>query len=66
MNGSGAFFLSILNFTGNHDHIHISIREPEIKNEYYIDELVFDDDPLLTTAKRAALENRGGTLFVLV
>jgi protocatechuate 3,4-dioxygenase, beta subunit len=42
-------------------HIHTSIKEPNVKNEYYIDEFVFDDDPLLTTAKRKALENRGGS-----
>ncbi len=42
-------------------HIHISIKEPSIKNEYYIDEFVFDDDKLLTTEKRNALENRGGS-----
>ncbi len=42
-------------------HIHVSIKEPRIENEYYIDELVFDDDPLLTTPRRKALENRGGS-----
>jgi protocatechuate 3,4-dioxygenase, beta subunit len=42
-------------------HIHIAIKEPGINTEYYIDELVFDDDKLLTTAKRKALENRGGS-----
>lgn len=42
-------------------HIHIAIKEPNVKNEYYIDDLVFDDDKLLTTAKRNALENRGGS-----
>lgn len=49
-------------------HIHTAIKEPDIANEYYIDEFVFDDDPLLTTAKRKALENRGGSgiLRVLV
>jgi protocatechuate 3,4-dioxygenase, beta subunit len=41
-------------------HIHFSIKEPAIENEYYIDELVFDDDPLLTAAKRKNMENRGG------
>ena len=41
-------------------HIHIVIKEPKL-NEYYIDELVFDDDTLLTGAKRKALENRGGS-----
>jgi protocatechuate 3,4-dioxygenase beta subunit len=42
-------------------HIHTSIKEPIIDNEYYIDEFVFDDDKLLTGAKRKALENRGGS-----
>ncbi len=42
-------------------HIHPSIKEPDGKNEYYIDEFVFDDDPLLTTAKRKEMENRGGS-----
>lgn len=41
-------------------HIHTSIKEPNIENEYYIDEFVFDDDKLLTGAKRKALEKRGG------
>jgi protocatechuate 3,4-dioxygenase beta subunit len=41
-------------------HIHIVIKEPAL-NEYYIDELVFDDDKILTEAKRKALENRGGS-----
>jgi len=41
-------------------HIHTAIKEPDL-NEYYIDEFVFDDDPLLTEAKRKALENRGGS-----
>jgi len=42
-------------------HIHTSIKEPSIDNEYYIDEFIFDDDKLLTGAKRKALENRGGS-----
>jgi protocatechuate 3,4-dioxygenase, beta subunit len=42
-------------------HIHTSIKEPTIDNEYYIDEFVFDDDPLLTREKRNSLENRGGS-----
>jgi len=42
-------------------HIHTSIKEPDIANEYYIDEFVFDDDKLLTGEKRKALENRGGS-----
>jgi protocatechuate 3,4-dioxygenase, beta subunit len=42
-------------------HIHTSIKEPNINNEYYIDEFIFDDDKLLTGDKRKALENRGGS-----
>ena len=42
-------------------HIHTSIKEPNVGNEYYIDEFVFDDDKLLTSTKRKALENRGGS-----
>ena len=41
-------------------HIHITIKEPGLK-EYYIDEFVFDDDPLLTAEKRQKLDNRGGS-----
>lgn len=41
-------------------HIHMLVREPGLQ-VYYIDELVFDDDPLLTDKKRQALENRGGS-----
>ena len=43
----------------NEKHIHPTIKE-EGFNEYYIDEFVFDDDKLLTSAKRKRLENRGG------
>lgn len=41
-------------------HVHAIVKEPD-KNEYYIDEYVFDDDPLLTPEKRSGLENRGGS-----
>lgn len=44
-------------------HIHITIKEPGLK-EYYIDEFVFDDDPLLTAEKRQRLDNRGGSGIV--
>jgi protocatechuate 3,4-dioxygenase beta subunit len=40
-------------------HIHITIKEPGL-NEYYLDEFLFSDDPLLTADKRQKLENRGG------
>jgi protocatechuate 3,4-dioxygenase beta subunit len=42
-------------------HIHVLVKEPNIANEYYIEEFVFDDDQLLTTPKRKAMENRGGS-----
>ncbi|HEX8772961.1 MAG TPA: hypothetical protein VF735_05100 [Pyrinomonadaceae bacterium] len=44
-------------------HIHPIVKEPD-KNEYYIDEYVFDDDPFLTQEKRLRLENRGGSGIV--
>jgi protocatechuate 3,4-dioxygenase beta subunit len=44
-------------------HVHPIVKEPD-KNEYYIDEYLFDDDPLLTRAERARLENRGGSGIV--
>ena len=28
---------------------------------YYIDDMIFDDDPLLTKEQRQKLENRGGS-----
>jgi protocatechuate 3,4-dioxygenase, beta subunit len=42
-------------------HIHVTIKEPNNIKEYYIDEFVFDDDKLLTTAKRSKMENRCGS-----
>jgi protocatechuate 3,4-dioxygenase beta subunit len=41
-------------------HIHIVVLEPGLK-EYYIDEYLFDDDPLLTDAVRKRQPNRGGS-----
>jgi protocatechuate 3,4-dioxygenase beta subunit len=43
-------------------HIHLTVKEPD-KNEYWIDDIVFADDPLLTNYKRKA-ENRGGNGIV--
>ena len=40
-------------------HIHPIIKEPG-KNEYYIDEFLFDDDPFLTPSQRKKQEGRGG------
>ena len=41
------------------EHIHVTIKEPD-KNEYWIDEYVFDDDPLLTDKQRKSCQDRGG------
>lgn len=41
-------------------HIHITVLEPG-KTPYYIDSIVFDDDPFLTPSHRSQLEERGGT-----
>lgn len=40
-------------------HIHPTVKEPG-KNEYWIDEFLFDDDPFLTNEERARQEGRGG------
>lgn len=40
-------------------HIHPIVKEPDL-NEYYIDDYLFDDDPLLTPQERARQANRGG------
>ncbi|MBB4805716.1 protocatechuate 3,4-dioxygenase beta subunit [Chryseobacterium defluvii] len=45
------------------EHIHITIKEPH-KNEYYMDDYLFNDDPLLTQSRRNRLENRGGSGIV--
>jgi len=42
-------------------HIHLSIKEPNIDDEYYTDALVFSDDRLLTGAKKKKFKNRGGS-----
>ena len=41
-------------------HIHPLVKEPD-KNEYWIDEYVFDDDPLLTQQERSRRQHRGGS-----
>ena len=41
-------------------HIHAIVKEPD-KNEYYIDEYLFDDDPAVTREPRPRVENRGGS-----
>lgn len=41
-------------------HIHVFIKEPDLEHPYYIDEFVFNDDPLLTAADRKRASKRGG------
>lgn len=48
-------------------HIHLSVKEPGMANEYYTDEIVFDDDKLLIPAlKKRPQQNRGGSGIVRV
>lgn len=48
-------------------HIHFLVKEPDLAHEYYIDDLVFDDDPLLIPhTKRYPPENRGGSGLVRI
>ncbi|MBK8669257.1 MAG: intradiol ring-cleavage dioxygenase [Saprospiraceae bacterium] len=48
-------------------HIHFSIKEPDIDNEYYLDDINFDDDKLLLPyLKKYPQENRGGSGIVRV
>lgn len=48
-------------------HIHLSIKEPGIANEYYTDEINFDDDKfLIPHFKKYPQENRGGSGVVRV
>jgi protocatechuate 3,4-dioxygenase beta subunit len=45
------------------EHIHVTVKESN-RNDYYIDEFVFDDDPMLVQNERNELENRGGSGIV--
>jgi len=51
-------------------HIHLMVKEPDIANEYWLDDLVFDDDKRLIPfrKKHPASAPRGGsgTLFPLI
>lgn len=42
------------------EHIHLIVKEPD-KPEYWIDDVVFEGDPLVTDAMRRRLQNRGGS-----
>lgn len=42
-------------------HIHLTVKEPNSIKEYFIDDVVFDDDRTLTTQRRIKMENRAGS-----
>ncbi|MDO1500775.1 intradiol ring-cleavage dioxygenase [Winogradskyella maritima] len=42
-------------------HIHITISDKNMDDPYYIDDFVFDNDPLLSTERRKKMMNRGGS-----
>jgi protocatechuate 3,4-dioxygenase beta subunit len=44
-------------------HIHMIVKEPD-RREYWIDEIVFTDDPLVDARYRTRAENRGGNGIV--
>ncbi len=44
-------------------HIHIFVKEPG-KTLYYIDEIWFDDDPLITSELKSKAQQRGGNLLI--
>lgn len=46
------------------EHIHITIKEPDT-NAYYLDDFLFDDDPLLSSSIRARQPGRGGSGIVI-
>ena len=45
--------------TGPPAHIHLTVKEPD-KNEYYLDDFLFDDDRFLTREDRNRQPKRGG------
>lgn len=45
------------------EHIHLTVKEPN-KIPYYLDDYLFDDDPLLTASERRNLRKRGGSGIV--
>ncbi len=42
-------------------HVHLTVMERFEMDPYYIDDFVFDNDPLLTSERRRKMENRGGS-----
>jgi protocatechuate 3,4-dioxygenase beta subunit len=44
-------------------HVHVVVKEPD-RREYWIDEIVFTDDPLVNARYRSQARNRGGNGIV--
>lgn len=42
-------------------HVHITVKEPNEINEYYIDDFIFDDDKLANMPYRQKMKNRCGS-----
>lgn len=42
-------------------HVHITVKEPNNINEYYIDDFIFDEDKLVNSTYRNKMENRCGS-----
>ena len=45
------------------EHIHMTVKEPGVR-EYYIDDVIFTDDPLLTKRERNSRPDRAGSGIV--
>lgn len=48
------------------EHIHMLVKEPQLANEYYIDDILFDDDPILTADEKKNQDQKGGSGIVKV
>lgn len=46
-------------------HIHLAIKEPDKDTEYYIDDIVFEDDKLLTEEIRNSYPKRGSNSAIV-
>ena len=44
-------------------HIHVTVKEPD-RREYWIDDVVFDDGPLVNARYRSRVQSRGGSGIV--
>lgn len=52
--------------SSNPQHIHMLVKEARLPNEYYIDDIHFEDDPLLTNRVKKQMSNTGGNGIVKV